>query len=115
MRVLLADDDTRVGKHVRQALTAEGYAVDYAQDGDEAFWLAENNSYDAIILDVMMPLREGFTIARSLRRKGNQTPVLFLTAKVEVEDKVRGLDVGGDTLDAAYMTFDECGYHPRFL
>jgi len=77
MRVLLADDDTRVGKHVRQALTAEGYAVDYAQDGDEAFWLAENNSYDAIILDVMMPLREGFTIARSLRRKGNQLPYCF--------------------------------------
>src|SRR5260370_147447 len=96
MRILLADDDTRIGKHIRQALIAEGYAVDYAQDGDEALWLAENNTYDAIVLDVMMPLRDGFTIARSLRRKGNQTPVLFLTAKGEVEDKVRGLDVGGD-------------------
>ena len=96
MRILLADDDTRVGKHIRQALIAEGYAVDYAQDGDEALWLAENNTYDAIVLDVMMPLRDGFTIARSLRRKDNQTPVLFLTAKGEVEDKVRGLDVGGD-------------------
>ncbi|MGA8655544.1 MAG: hypothetical protein WB586_05290 [Chthoniobacterales bacterium] len=50
MRVLLADDDARIGKHVRQALIAEGYAVDYAQDGDEAHWLAENNTYDAIIL-----------------------------------------------------------------
>jgi two-component system, OmpR family, copper resistance phosphate regulon response regulator CusR len=96
MRILLADDDTRVGKHIREALIAEGYAVDYAQDGDEAHWLAENNAYDAIVLDVMMPLRDGFTIARSLRRKGNQTPVLFLTAKGEIEDKVRGLDVGGD-------------------
>jgi two-component system OmpR family response regulator len=94
MRILLADDDTRVGKHIRQALIAEGCAVDYAQDGDEALWLAENNTYDAIVLDVMMPLRDGFTIARSLRRKNNQTPVLFLTAKGEVEDKVRGLDVG---------------------
>jgi two-component system, OmpR family, response regulator len=50
MRILLADDDTRVGKHIRQALIAEGYAVDYAQDGDEALWLAENNTYDAIVL-----------------------------------------------------------------
>jgi DNA-binding response OmpR family regulator len=90
------DDDARVGKHIRQALLAEGYAVDFAQDGDEALWLAENNTYDAIVLDVMMPLRDGFTIARSLRRKNDQTPVLFLTAKGEVEDKVRGLDVGGD-------------------
>src|ERR1700738_1982242 len=96
MRILLADDDIRIGKHIRQALIAEGYAVDYAQDGDEAHWLADNNNYDAIILDVMMPLRDGFTVARSLRRKDNQTPVLFLTAKGEVEDKVRGLDVGGD-------------------
>src|SRR6202035_2207493 len=96
MRILLADDDTRIGKHIHQAFIAEGYAVDYAQDGDEALWLAENNTYDAIVLDVMMPLRDGFTIARSLRRKNNQTPVLFLTAKGEVEDKVRGLDVGGD-------------------
>ena len=96
MRILLADDDIRVGKHIRQALTAEGYAVDYAEDGDEALWLAENNAYDAIILDVMMPLRDGFTIARALRRKNIQTPVLFLTAKGEIEDRVRGLDVGGD-------------------
>jgi two-component system copper resistance phosphate regulon response regulator CusR len=96
MRILIADDDARVGKHIRQALLAEGYAVDFAQDGDEALWLAENNTYDAIVLDVMMPLRDGFTIARSLRRKNDQTPVLFLTAKGEIEDKVRGLDVGGD-------------------
>jgi DNA-binding response OmpR family regulator len=96
MRVLIADDDVRIGKHIRQALIAEGYAVDYAQDGDEALWLAENNSYDALILDVMMPIRDGFAVARSLRRKDNQTPVLFLTARGDVEDRVRGLDVGGD-------------------
>jgi DNA-binding response OmpR family regulator len=96
MRILFADDDARIGKHVRQALVAEGYAVDYAEDGDEALWLAENNPYDAIILDVMMPLRDGFTIARALRRKNIQVPILFLTAKGEIEDRVRGLDVGAD-------------------
>jgi len=96
MRVLLADDDVKVGKHVRQALIAEGYAVDFAQDGDEALWLAENNRYDALIFDVMMPLRDGFTVARQLRRKEIHSPILFLTARSEIEDRVRGLDVGGD-------------------
>jgi len=96
MRILFADDDVRIGKHVQQALVAEGYALDYAEDGDEALWLAENNPYDAIVLDVMMPLRDGFTIARALPRKNIQVPILFLTAKGEIEDRVRGLDLGAD-------------------
>jgi DNA-binding response OmpR family regulator len=96
MRILLADDDEKVAKHVRQALVAEGYAVDYARDGDEALWLSENNPYDAMVFDVMMPVRDGFAVARELRRKQNLTPILFLTARNELEDKVRGLDVGGD-------------------
>src|SRR6201997_3256717 len=98
MRILFADDDVRIGRHVQQALAAEGYAVDYAEDGDEALWLAENNPYDAIILDVMMPLRDGFTIARALRRKNIQVPVLFLTAEGEIEDRVRGLECRGRRL-----------------
>ncbi len=96
MRVLIAEDDAKVAKHVRQALTAEGYAVDAAEDGDEALWLAENNAYDAIVLDAMLPLRDGYDVARRLRRKGCTTPILFLTARGEVDDKVRGLDAGGD-------------------
>ncbi|HKB89525.1 MAG TPA: response regulator transcription factor [Opitutaceae bacterium] len=96
MRILLADDDDKVGHHVNQALVAEGYAVDYAHDGDEALWLAENHAYDVMVLDVMMPIRDGFSLARDLRRKQNVTPILFLTARGDVEDKVRGLDVGGD-------------------
>ncbi len=96
MRVLLAEDDVKVAKHVRQALTGEGYAVDAAGDGDEALWLAENNAYDAIVLDAMMPQRDGYDVARRLRRKGVTTPILFLTARGEVDDKVRGLDAGAD-------------------
>src|SRR5258708_12779914 len=96
MRILFADDDARIGKHVRQDLVAEGYAVDYAEDGDEALWLAENNPYDAIILDVMMPLRDGFTIARGVRGKNIQTRVVFVRGKGEMGDGVGGLDVGGD-------------------
>ncbi len=96
MRLLLAEDDVKVAKHVRQALVGEGYAVDAAHDGDEALWLAENNSYDALILDVMMPQKDGYAVARQLRRKKVTTPILFLTARGEIDDKVRGLDAGGD-------------------
>ena len=96
MRVLLAEDEAKVAEHVRLGLSAEGYAVDLARDGDEALWLAEENPYDMLVLDVMMPSRDGFSVVRQLRRKQIFTPVIFLTARGEVEDKVQGLDAGGD-------------------
>jgi DNA-binding response OmpR family regulator len=96
MRILLAEDETKVARHLAQGLSAEGYAVDIAADGDEAIWLAENTPYDIILLDVMMPGKDGFTIVRHLRRKQIITPVIFITARGEVEDRIRGLDAGGD-------------------
>ena len=96
MRILVADDARKVAEHVRQGLVAEGYAVDLAADGEEAQWLAETNPYDALVLDVMMPGKDGFAVVRQLRRKQIATPVIFLTARDEVEDRVRGLDAGGD-------------------
>ncbi len=96
MRILIADDARKVAEQVRQGLVAEGYVVDVASDGDEALWLAETNPYDALVLDVMMPGKDGFTVVRQLRRKQVTTPVIFLTARNEVEDRVRGLDAGGD-------------------
>lgn len=96
MRILLAEDEPKVAEHIRLGLTAEGYAVDLAVDGDEALWLAESNHYDALLLDVMMPLKDGFTVVRQLRRKQSVVPVIFLTARDDVENKVRGLDAGGD-------------------
>jgi DNA-binding response OmpR family regulator len=96
MRILVAEDVAKVAEHIRQGLTAEGYSVDVAADGDEALWLGEIHSYDVMILDVMMPAKDGFTVVRQLRRKNITTPVLFLTARGEVEDRVRGLDAGGD-------------------
>jgi len=96
MRILLAEDVSKVAEHIRAGLVAEGYAVDVAVDGDEALWLAETNTYDAMVLDVMMPGKDGFTVVRLLRRKQVSTPVIFLTARHEVEDRVRGLDAGGD-------------------
>lgn len=96
MRILVAEDVEKVAEHIRQGLTAEGYSVDVAADGDEALWLAEIHPYDVMVLDVMMPAKDGFTVVRQLRRKQITTPVLFLTSRAEVEDRVRGLDAGGD-------------------
>lgn len=96
MRILLAEDEPKVAQHLRRGLAAEGYAVDLAMDGDEAIWLAKNHPYDVMALDVMMPGKDGFTVVRQLRREQILTPVIFLTARGEVEDRVRGLDAGGD-------------------
>lgn len=96
MRILLAEDEPKVAEHVRLGLTAEGYAVDLAVDGEEALWLAELNNYDALVLDVMMPFKDGLTVVRHLRRKQSTVPVIFLTARDDVQDRVRGLDAGGD-------------------
>jgi len=96
MRILIADDDPKAAGLVVQGLKAEGYAVDLARDGDEAVWLAELHPYDIMALDVMMPGKDGFSVVRHLRRKGINTPVIFLTARGEVEDRIGGLDAGGD-------------------
>lgn len=96
MRILVAEDVAKMAEHIRVGLTAEGYSVDVAADGEEALWLAEINPYDALVLDVMLPAKDGFSVVRQLRRKQNLTPVIFLTARGEVEDRVRGLDAGGD-------------------
>ena len=96
MRILLAEDERKVAEHVRAGLSAEGYAVDLPASGDEALWMAITNPYDALVLDIMMPGIDGFSVVRQLRRKQIFPPVLFLTARSDVEDRVRGLDVGAD-------------------
>lgn len=96
MRILVAEDEARVAEHLRRGLNQEGYAVDVAADGPEALWLAENINYDAMVLDVMLPGQDGVTVLRQLRRKGRRAPAIFLTARHQLEDRVRGLDAGGD-------------------
>ncbi len=96
MRILVAEDEPKVASHVRRGLTEAGYAVDLAADGNEALWLAENHPYDALVLDVMMPGLDGISLVRQLRRKGHNAPAIFLTARHALEDRVRGLDAGGD-------------------
>jgi DNA-binding response OmpR family regulator len=96
MRVLVAEDERSISAHVKQGLEEASYAVDIANDGDEAVWLASNTEYDAIVMDVMMPIRDGFSAVKELRRKGVLTPTIMLTARGEVEDRIRGLDAGAD-------------------
>jgi DNA-binding response OmpR family regulator len=96
MRILVAEDDAKVAAHIRNGLQEAGYAVDVAADGGEASWLAENHPYDAMVCDVMMPVQDGVSLVRHLRRKGLRTPVIFLTARHELSDRVAGLDAGAD-------------------
>lgn len=96
MRVLIAEDEGKVAEHIRKGLVEAGYAVDVAGDGPEAVWLAENNPYDAVVLDIMMPGQDGLSVLRRLRHQGISAPVILLTARHELEDRVRGLDAGAD-------------------
>jgi len=96
MRLLLAEDDAQLGKTLMKGLRQESYAVDIVADGENAVYQAMINEYDVIVLDVMMPRRDGFSVCRELRRNGTRTPVLMLTARDTVADKITGLDAGGD-------------------
>jgi DNA-binding response OmpR family regulator len=107
MRVLLAEDQDSVARHVADGLRAEGYAVDHARDGNEAVWLAQQHPYDAMLVDVMMPAKDGVTLVRELRRRGILSPVIFISARGEVEDRVQGLDAGGDDYLVKPFSFAE--------
>lgn len=96
MRVLLAEDDRRIANFVVKGLRENAYAVDAAADGEDAVYQAAINTYDVIILDVMMPVLNGFEVCRKLRKDGIKTPVLMLTARDAVEDRIAGLDYGAD-------------------
>lgn len=96
MRILLAEDDVKLAQHIRRGLLEAAYAVDVAHDGNEAIWLAKSCSYDAMVVDIMMPAKDGITLVRHLRRHRITTPVIFLTARSAVDDRIQGLDAGGD-------------------
>jgi two-component system, OmpR family, response regulator MprA len=96
MRLLLVEDDPRVARVVERGLAEAGYAVDVAADGGEGLSLAMQDSHDLIVLDVMLPVLDGLEVCRRLRQAGLRTPVLMLTARDAVPDRVRGLDAGAD-------------------
>lgn len=96
MKLLLAEDERRMAEALLELLRQEGYDVDWFANGTEALLAAQANVYDALILDVMLPGSDGFAITSALRREGISTPILMLTARGELEDKVQGLDSGAD-------------------
>lgn len=96
MKILVAEDDPKVRAHVVRALKEAGHAVDQVGDGLEALWLLEEHDYDAAVLDISMPGKDGVSITRVVRAKGRAMPVLLATARSEVRDRVAGLDAGAD-------------------
>ena len=96
MRLLLVEDSRRLRETIVLALRRSGYAVDETADGDDGLWMAQNHDYDAAILDIMVPGLDGLSLLKTLRREGNKTPVMFLTARDTVNDRVNGLRSGAD-------------------
>jgi two-component system OmpR family response regulator len=107
MRLLVVEDDQKMADVLRRGLGREGYAVDVAPDGTEAVWAATEVAYDGIVLDAMIPPPDGFAVCRQLREAGLGTPILMLTARDAVEDRVRGLDAGADDYLAKPFAFAE--------
>lgn len=96
MKILVIEDEAKAAAYIKQGLTENGFVVDLAADGDDGAYLATSGSYDLILLDVMLPGRDGWSIMAELRRRGIETPVLFVTARDAIDDQVRGLDLGAD-------------------
>ena len=107
MRILLVEDEPRVARFIAKGLREQSYAVDIAVDGEAALYKAEIDDYDLIVLDVMIPSRDGFDVCRELRRQGVTTPVLMLTARDAVNDRVAGLDAGADDYLSKPFDFKE--------
>ncbi len=107
MRILVIEDETKVARALQEGLEREGYTVDLAYTGEEGFYLLDQRHYDLVLLDWMLPGRDGIEILRAVRRKGMQTPVLILTARDAVEDRVFGLDSGADDYLVKPFAFPE--------
>ncbi len=107
MRVLVVEDERRLASIIKRGLVEEGYAVDAVYDGEEAQYMAETTAYDLIILDIMLPKKDGIAVCKDLRAKKVNTPILMLTARDSIEDKVKGLDSGADDYMIKPFAFSE--------
>lgn len=107
MRILVVEDETNLNRVISKRLEKEGYSVDSCYDGLDAIDYIESGEFDAIIMDIMMPKMNGLDVVRKIRSKGNDTPVLFLTAKDSIEDRVTGLDAGAEDYLVKPFAFEE--------
>ena len=107
MRVLIVEDEVRLNNIIKKGFVEDGFAVDQAFDGEEGQFLAENEDYDLIVLDLMLPKIDGIEVCKNLRAKNIRTPILMLTARSTVEDKIKGLDSGADDYITKPFSFME--------
>ncbi len=107
MRILIVEDEKTLANLIKQGFEEEGFAVDVAYDGEDGLFFAQNNIYDCIVLDIMLPVIDGITILKKLREQNNSTPVIMLTAKDTIKDKVLGLDSGSDDYLTKPFSFEE--------
>jgi two-component system copper resistance phosphate regulon response regulator CusR len=107
MRILIVEDERKTAAYLRKGLTESGFVVDIASGGEDGLQLARNGEYDLIVLDIMLPERDGWSLLPEIRRAGKQTPVLFLTARDSVSDRVRGLELGADDYLVKPFAFSE--------
>jgi len=107
MRILIVEHEVKMARAIRRGLEHEGWTADVAPDGDEGLARASNETYDAVVLDVMLPRRDGFAVCEALRARGRWVPVLMLTARDAVDDRIRGLDVGADDYLVKPFAFGE--------
>src|SRR6266496_6594149 len=96
MKILVVEDEPKTGSYLRQGLSEAGFTVDLVGDGNDAVNFATTDDYDLVVLDVMLPGRDGWSVLRAIREGGKHMPVLFLTARDHVEDRVKGLELGAD-------------------
>lgn len=115
VRILLVEDDTTIAKNISDFLEKDGFQVDSENLGDQGLFRAETEEYDAIILDWMLPDISGIEICSKIRKNGNTSPILLLTAKSQIEDKVQGLDVGADDYLTKPFSLKELGARLRAL
>ena len=107
MRVLIVEDEVRLNNIIKKGFVEDGFAVDQAFDGEEGQYLAESEQYDLVVLDLMLPKIDGITVCKNLRKKKSKTPIIILTAKSTVEDKIMGLDSGADDYITKPFSFNE--------
>ncbi len=107
MKILIIEDDIKIINFLKKGLEEECYIVDYSTNGDEGLYLASVNEYDLILLDIMLPLKDGMEVCKTLRTTNNQTPIIMLTAKDGIEDKIKGLDIGANDYLAKPFSFAE--------
>ncbi len=107
MKILVIEDEPRSADYLKKGLSENAFTVDVCMNGEDGLHLARNSHYDLIVLDVMLPLRDGFSVLSRLRTEGNQTPVLMLTARDAVPDRVRGLELGADDYLVKPFAFSE--------